>query len=129
MCKITSEIQQLLEILRDYITKEQEEFLEIIHRINKVAKDTSQGEKKIQQDGASNNDEQETTKMGTKNSIRRKKHRNIQCYNSKERIHVMKNCPYSPGVMMRERRELTMELKNAFASKIGVSSCSNSVCP
>jgi len=126
---MTSEIQQLLETLRDYITKVQEEFLEIIRRINNVVKDTSQGEKKIQQDGTLNTDEQETTKMGAKNSIRRKKHRNIQCYNCKERRHVMKNCPYSPRVMMRERREITTELKNALASKIGISSCSNSLCP
>jgi len=54
MSKMTSEIQQLLETLRDYITKEQEEFLEIIRRINNVVKDTSQGEKKIQQDGTLN---------------------------------------------------------------------------
>jgi len=30
---MTSEIQQLLETLSDYITKQQEEFLEIIYRI------------------------------------------------------------------------------------------------
>jgi len=40
----------------------------------------------------------------------------------------MKNCPYSPRVTMRERRELTTELKNALASKFGVSGCSNSLC-
>jgi len=124
---MTSEIQQLLETLMDYITKEQEEFLDIIRRINNVVKDTSQGKKKNQQDGASNNNEQETTKIGTKNSIRRKKHRNIQCYNCKERRHVMKNCPYCPRVMMRESRELTTELKNALASNMGIISCSNSV--
>jgi len=83
-----------------------------------MVKDTSQGEKKIQQDGASNNDEQKSTKMGSKNSIRRKKHRNIQCYNRKERRHVMKNCPYSPRAMMRERSALTTELKNALASTV-----------
>jgi len=77
---MTSEIQQLLQTLMDYITKEQEEFLEIIHRLNNIVKNISQREKKkIQQDGASNNDEQKTTKMGTKNSIIIKKHRNVQC--------------------------------------------------
>jgi len=76
---MTSEIQQLLQTLMDYITKEQEEFLEIIHRLNNIVKNISQREKKIQQDGASNNDEQKTTKMGTKNSIIIKKHINVQC--------------------------------------------------
>jgi len=66
--------------------------------------------------------------MRTKGSIRRKKNRNIQCYNCKERGHITKNFPYSPRVIMRERRELTMELKNALASKFGVSGCSNSLC-
>jgi len=81
---MTSEIQQLLETLMDYSTEEQEEFLEITHRLNNIVKYISQREKKIQQDGASNNNEQETTKIGTKNSIRRKKHRNMQCYSRKE---------------------------------------------
>ena len=35
---MTSEIQQLLETLSDYITKQQEEFLEIIYRIKKKRK-------------------------------------------------------------------------------------------
>jgi len=56
-------------------------------------------------------------KWEQKGSIRRKKNGNIQCYNCKKRGHVMKNCPYSPRVIMRERRELTTELKNALASK------------
>jgi len=81
---MTSEIQQLLETLIDYSTEEQEEFLEIIRRLKNIVKNISQREKKTQQDGASNNNEQETTKIGTKNSTRRKKHRNIQCYNCKE---------------------------------------------
>jgi len=123
-----SEIQQLLETLMNYSTEEQQEFLEIISRINNMVKDTSQREKKMQQDRDSNSDEQETPKMGTKGSIRRKKNRNIQCYNCKERGHVMKYCPYSPRVIMRERRELTTELKNALTSKFGVSGCSNSLC-
>jgi len=66
--------------------------------------------------------------MGTKDSSRRRKNRNIQCYNCKERRHVMKNCPYSPRVIMRERREPTTELKNALAPKFGVNGCSNSLC-
>jgi len=105
---MTSEIQQLLETLMDYSTEEQEEVLEIIRRLNNIVKNISQREK-IQQDGASNNNEQETTKIGTKASIRTKKNRNIQCYNCKKRGHVMKNYPYSPRVIMRERRELTTE--------------------
>jgi len=63
---MTSEIQQLLETLMDYITKEQEEFLEIIHRLNNIVKNISQREKKIQQDGASNNNEQKNNKNGNK---------------------------------------------------------------
>jgi len=58
--------------------------------------------------------------------FRRKKSTNFQCYNCKERGHVMKNCPYSPTVIMRKRHELTSELKNILASKFGVSSYSNS---
>ena len=126
--KMTSEIQQLLEPLLDYNTEEQQEFLEIVHRINNIVKDTSQREKKMQQDRDTNSDEQETPKMGTKDSIRKKKNRNIQCYNCKERGHAMKNCLYSPTVIMRERRELTTELKNALVSKFGVSSCSKTLC-
>jgi len=34
---------------------------------------------------------------------------------------------YSPRVIMREHHELTSELKNVFASKFGVGSCSNSL--
>jgi len=56
------------------------------------------------------------------------KNRNIQCYNCKERRHVMKNYPYSPRVIMRKRREPTTELKNALAPKFGVNGCSNSLC-
>jgi len=125
---MTSEIQQLLETLMDYNTEEQQEFLEIVCRINNMVKNTSQREKKMQQGRVSNSNEQETPKMETKTSLRRKKNRNIQCYNCKEQGHVMKNCPYSPRVTMRERRELTTELKNALASKFGVSGCSNSLC-
>ena len=40
-----------------------------------------------------------------------KKKRYIQCYNCRGWGYLMKNCPYSPGVIMRERRELTTELK------------------
>jgi len=46
---MTSEIQQLLETLMDNNTEEQE-FLEIVRRINNMVKDTSQNEKKMQQD-------------------------------------------------------------------------------
>jgi len=47
---MTSEIQQLLETLMDNNTEEQQEFLEIVRRINNMVKDTSQNEKKMQQD-------------------------------------------------------------------------------
>ena len=124
---MASEIQQLLETLMDYSTEKQLEFLEIVRRINNTVKETSQKEKNMQQDSDSNGDEQETRKMGTKDSIRNK-NRNIQCYNCKERGHVMKNSPYSPRVIMRERRELTTELNNALSSKFGVSCCSKSLC-
>jgi len=40
-----------------------------------------------------------------------KKNQHIQCYNCKGRGHTMKNCPYSPRVIMREHRGLTTELK------------------
>jgi len=46
---MTSEIQQLLETLMDYNTEEQQEFLEIVCRINNMVKNTSQREKKMQQ--------------------------------------------------------------------------------
>ena len=124
---MTSEIQQLLEALMDYSVEEQLKFLEIVRRINNMVKDASQRERKMQQVRDSNSNEQETPKLRTKGSIRRKKNRNIQCYNCKERGHAMKICPYSPRVIMRERGELTTELKNALASKFGDSSCSNSV--
>jgi len=35
---------------------------------------------------------------------------------------------YSPRVIIRERRELTSEIKSVLASKFGVSSGSNSLC-
>jgi len=57
---MTSGIQQLLEILTDYSTEEQQKCLEIVGRINNMVKVTYQREKKMQQDKDSNNDEQET---------------------------------------------------------------------
>jgi len=44
----------------NYSTKEQQEFIEIIRKINNMVKDTSQREKNMQQDRDSNRDEQET---------------------------------------------------------------------
>jgi len=147
---MTSGLQQLLKTLRDYSTEEQHEFLEIVRRLNIMVQNTPKKRKKMQQDRDLNRDEEkiidkltslekgrnyevtnqtrEIPNMRTKGSIRRKKNRHIQCYKCKERGHVMKNCPYSPRVIMQEQRELTSELKNALVSKFGVSSCSHSVC-
>jgi len=38
----------------------------------------------------------------------------------------MKNCPYSPRVIMRQCCKQNSELKDALVSKFGVSSCSTS---
>jgi len=56
---MTSKIQQLFTFM-DYSMEEQQKFLEIVGRINDIVKDASQGKKKIQQEGASNNNKQET---------------------------------------------------------------------
>jgi len=59
---MTSEIQQLLDTLMNYCMDEQQKFLEIVDRINEIMKGASQREKKIQQEGASNNNKPETPK-------------------------------------------------------------------
>jgi len=45
--KMTSEIQQLLETLMDYSMQEQEEFLEIIHRLNNIVKNIPEREEDL----------------------------------------------------------------------------------
>jgi len=44
---MTSEIQQLLETLMDYSMQEQEEFLEIIHRLNNIVKNIPEREEDL----------------------------------------------------------------------------------
>jgi len=44
---MTSEIQQLLETLMDYSMQEQEEFLEIIRRLNNIVKNIPEREEDL----------------------------------------------------------------------------------
>jgi len=59
---MTSKIQQLLDTFRDYNMEEQQKCLEIVDKIHDIVTDESQGNKKDQQAGTSNSNQQETPK-------------------------------------------------------------------